>query len=267
MEKRTYFLGGNTAEGFVSCYDEFCSADKENFLWVIKGGPGCGKSSFMRKIANHAEAIGLDVEYVLCSGDPDSLDGVYIPALSLGYVDGTAPHIIEPKYPAVSGLYLDLGQFYDTEALHADASRIKTIHFDYKRCYADAYKLLAAKDLKVQNKANLFKRKQFISAITCKGVVHLKCNPMTDTELQEYTATPAEHTAILHPLWPQQIIGVVIDGTAYTAQWEMPDCSDAIALLREAKMLHDELEKIYNPNVDFDNVYKLADKHAEKYLK
>ena len=40
-----------------------------------------------------AEKKGLEVEYILCSGDPDSLDGVYIPALRLGYADGTAPHL------------------------------------------------------------------------------------------------------------------------------------------------------------------------------
>ena len=37
----------------------------------------------------------MDVEYVLGSGDPDSVDGVYIPAWHTGYVDGTAPHVIE----------------------------------------------------------------------------------------------------------------------------------------------------------------------------
>lgn len=50
----------------------------------------------MRHIGEAAEKEGLEVEYILCSGDPDSLDGVYIPALRLGYADGTAPHILDP---------------------------------------------------------------------------------------------------------------------------------------------------------------------------
>ncbi|MCQ2420706.1 MAG: hypothetical protein MJ118_06190, partial [Clostridia bacterium] len=77
---KTCFLGANTAKGFYSLYDSFCSGP-DDFLWVLKGGPGCGKSSFMRKIGKAAEDAGLDVEYVICSGDPDSLDGIYIPQL------------------------------------------------------------------------------------------------------------------------------------------------------------------------------------------
>lgn len=83
MAVTRYFLGGNTASGFVSFYGQFCRGP-EDFLWVIKGGPGCGKSSFMKTIGKAAENAGLDVEYVLCSGDPDSVDGVYLPALHTG---------------------------------------------------------------------------------------------------------------------------------------------------------------------------------------
>ena len=35
----------------------------------------------------------------------------------------------------------------------------------------------------------------------------------------------------------------------------------AYAALAEAKRLHDELEAIYNPHVDFDGVYALARQH------
>lgn len=99
MAVTRYFLGGNTASGFVSFYGQFCRGP-EDFLWVIKGGPGCGKSSFMKTIGKAAENAGLDVEYVLCSGDPDSVDGVYLPALHTGYADGTAPHVLEAVTPA-----------------------------------------------------------------------------------------------------------------------------------------------------------------------
>ena len=84
MAVRRYFLGANTGKGFVSLYDEFCKPESGNFLYVIKGGPGCGKSSFMKKIGKAAEDAELDVEYVICSGDPDSLDGVLIPAWHVG---------------------------------------------------------------------------------------------------------------------------------------------------------------------------------------
>ena len=92
----TFFLGANSESGFYSLYDQFCAAPSDT-LHIIKSGPGTGKSTFMRRIGRAAEERGFDVEYILCSGDPDSLDGVYIPVLHTGWVDGTAPHIIEPK--------------------------------------------------------------------------------------------------------------------------------------------------------------------------
>ena len=126
MAVTRYFLGGNTARGFVSFYDGFCRGP-EDFLWVIKGGPGCGKSSFMKTIGRAAEDAGLDTEYVLCSGDPDSVDGVYIPAWHTGYADGTAPHVIEAVTPGAAGLYLDLGQFYDRIALQKERRAIEAL--------------------------------------------------------------------------------------------------------------------------------------------
>ena len=42
-----------------------------------------------------AEEAGLKTEYILCSGDPDSLDGLILPGKAVAIVDGTAPHIQE----------------------------------------------------------------------------------------------------------------------------------------------------------------------------
>lgn len=89
---RRSFLGANSRKGFYSLYEELASPEAGDFLWVIKGGPGCGKSTFMKRIGKAAEAAGERVEYIHCSGDPDSLDGVWLPDRKLGYVDGTAPH-------------------------------------------------------------------------------------------------------------------------------------------------------------------------------
>ena len=55
MAVTRYFLGGNTASGFVSFYGQFCRGP-EHFLWVIKGGPGCGKSTLMKCILGEMEA-------------------------------------------------------------------------------------------------------------------------------------------------------------------------------------------------------------------
>ena len=88
----SYFLGSNSYKGFWSLYDEFVNLPEIRRLYIIKGGPGCGKSTFMKTIADAVKEAGYDVERILCSADPDSLDGIYIPALHIAYVDGTAPH-------------------------------------------------------------------------------------------------------------------------------------------------------------------------------
>lgn len=134
-----YFLGANSARGFYSLYDGFTRSEEGDFLYVIKGGPGCGKSSFMRKIAQAATSAGLDAEYALCSGDPDSVDGVYLPALRTAYVDGTAPHVVEAALVGADSVYLDLSRFYDVSALKPRASELKALHAENKACYARAY--------------------------------------------------------------------------------------------------------------------------------
>ena len=95
-----YFLGANSPQGFYSLYDQLLSPETANAIYIIKGGPGCGKSTLMRQVAAQAAQAGETAEYILCSGDPDSLDGVVLPRLKAALVDGTAPHVIEPKYPA-----------------------------------------------------------------------------------------------------------------------------------------------------------------------
>ena len=60
-----YFLAANSCEGFISCFAESYSANDNWRVYIIKGGPGTGKSSFMRYLASVAEE--RKAEYELCS--------------------------------------------------------------------------------------------------------------------------------------------------------------------------------------------------------
>ena len=113
-------------------------------LMVLKGGPGVGKNTFMREIGRAMEAAGTPVEYLWCSGDPDSLDGVVVPEIRCAVVDGTAPHVIEPKYPAAVDRYVDLGRFYDLTAAKAAAEEVRARTREYQAAYARAYHCLRA---------------------------------------------------------------------------------------------------------------------------
>lgn len=108
-----YFLGANSPGGFYSLYHELLPTEQAKAIYILKGGAGCGKSSLMRRVPGHAEAVGLDTVSILCSGDPDSLDALILPQRGIAIVDGTAPHIVEPHYPGVVESYVDLGSCYD----------------------------------------------------------------------------------------------------------------------------------------------------------
>ena len=91
-----YFLGANSPSGFYSLYSELLPPETARAIYILKGGPGCGKSTLMRKIGARMEQEGLETEYILCSGDPDSLDALILPQLRTAIVDGTAPHVVVP---------------------------------------------------------------------------------------------------------------------------------------------------------------------------
>ncbi|MEY8386474.1 hypothetical protein AALC17_04130 [Oscillospiraceae bacterium 38-13] len=139
-----FFVGANSGEGFRNLFSEMVDIEDTYDFMVLKGGPGVGKNTFMREIGRCAEEAGLAVEYLWCSGDPDSLDGVVIPELRCAVADGTSPHVIEPQYPAAVDRYVDLGRFYDLTAAKAAAQDVKTRTHSYKAAYARAYHNLKA---------------------------------------------------------------------------------------------------------------------------
>lgn len=138
-----YFLGANSAGGFFSHYDQLMPQNG-TLTRILKGGPGCGKSTLMKKVAARAEQLGLRAERILCSSDPDSLDGVRIPQVGYAVVDGTAPHVVEPKLCACGQMYLDLGSGYHLEALTPCRSALEGIQKAGQACYPKATACLKA---------------------------------------------------------------------------------------------------------------------------
>ena len=94
--KVRYYLGANAPGGFYSLYDQLLAPREAEEVLILKGGAGCGKSTLMRHVAAQAEARGIPVEYIPCSGDPDSLDAILLPDRRAAIVDGTAPHGTAP---------------------------------------------------------------------------------------------------------------------------------------------------------------------------
>lgn len=143
MEK-SYFAAANTERGFVSLFGEIFNVKKLSHFYIIKGGPGTGKSTFMKKLALEAKARGLDTELYYCSADTRSLDGVKIPSLGVAVADGTPPHTLEPRFPGACDSIIDLGEFFNKEKLKYDREEIISLTERCSSHYAAAKRFLAA---------------------------------------------------------------------------------------------------------------------------
>ena len=139
-----FFVGANSGEGFQNLFSRLVDLEDTYDFMVLKGGPGVGKNTFMRELGRTMEQAGAAVEYLWCSGDPDSLDGVVFPEIRCAVADGTSPHVIEPQYPAAVDRYVDLGRFYDLPAAKASAAEVKAHTRAYKAAYVRAYHCLKA---------------------------------------------------------------------------------------------------------------------------
>ena len=140
-----YFAASNSAHGFCSYYPACFDTARVQHIFAIKGGPGTGKSRFMRDVAESASGAGYACEYIYCSSDPDSLDGVI---LSKGekctaLLDATAPHVYEPSHPGVREEIVNLGAFWNSAALAGHAERIGTLNTQKSEAYSRAYRYLA----------------------------------------------------------------------------------------------------------------------------
>ena len=195
-----FFLAANSGEGFVSYFAE-SYVPGEYRAYIIKGGPGTGKSSFMKFMAAKAIDKGYSVVLCPCSSDPDSLDGVIIEDTKTVFLDGTAPHVVEPRLPGACENIIDLGRFWDSDKLYESRFEIseaatlnsrlhktaaaylsaagEVIYDNYKisKCFTDRnaalkYALkLCKKHLpeKAQKESREFVR--FIGGVTPKGVM------------------------------------------------------------------------------------------------
>ncbi len=142
MARISYFLGANTPGGFYSLMDKLLDPAKARAIYILKGGPGCGKSTLMKRLGQWGEERGHTPEYIYCSGDPDSLDGVIFPDLAVAIADGTAPHVIEPKYPAAVECYVNLGECYDRQELAFHKGEVMDLMAAYQAQYRRAYRCL-----------------------------------------------------------------------------------------------------------------------------
>lgn len=148
IKERHLFPGGNTSKGFYSFYSYILKQEDANRIVCLKGGPGTGKSSLMKKIANHFKEKGYSIEYHHCSSDADSLDGIVIKELKIAMLDGTSPHVVDPITPGAIDETVNLGVALDSKILEEIKEDIMKVQKNVSNNFKRAYMFLAsAKDI------------------------------------------------------------------------------------------------------------------------
>lgn len=337
-----FFLAANSRSGFCSLYEGF-PENEGVFLHIIKGGPGTGKSGFMRRIAATAGERGMDTEQIICSGDPDSLDALYVPELGQAWIDGTAPHVREPRAFAVDADYVNLGRFCRTPLNTRDSESAAELNAAYRKVYAGAYRLLSAagetanaydpawsermpeddrelvrrivdRMVEGRTESGPALRRRFLSANSCRGRLRLKstveklckqiyviddadrgANALLKTALQEAQEKGMSVILCPDPLEPDRAEAVLLPGCSaaiVAGDWGFAGAeklktaaadsfsrtselsegqriterllSAAYGKLAQAKALHDALESVYRPYMDFAALTEYTDSVIEK---
>ncbi len=160
-EANRYFLGSNSKYGFRSIFREILDSDEGNRLYIIKGGPGSGKSTLMKRVAEKFLADGDEVEIFPCSSDPDSLDGVLSKTKGVAMCDGTAPHIMDAAYPGAFETVINTGDGFDIKRLSKFKKAIKDINAEIAGCHARATEYIKAAALLREQSFNT--AKEFIN--------------------------------------------------------------------------------------------------------
>lgn len=127
LNRTSAFLGANTPKGFVSFFDELYNPYKTANAYIIKGGPGTGKSTFMKKIGTALHLKGISAEWIHCASDPKSLDALLAPEIDFSIADGTSPHVLEPRFPGCAENIINLGSFWDEKKLKKQGEKIRSL--------------------------------------------------------------------------------------------------------------------------------------------
>lgn len=250
-----YFLGNNSGYGFWNDYDaELKGKDR---VALLKGGPGTGKSTLMKKIAEYAKKAGHDIELWYCSGDPNSLDGVYIKDTNRAVVDATAPHASGVDIPVVKDRIFDLAQSLKPYKLRGVREDIEKLMNCKKQCFMRAYQHLKsalchlynqfeierqgveedkirayassiARDLKPSASVNreLFSRaicpsgeSEYFDHLRGKRVIFVSgCAYAKKVFFEEISKLRKGLTLLLSPLDPKTLEGIICDDVAYVQE-------------------------------------------------
>ena len=245
-----FFLGTNSPIGFVSRFDQITNARTLDKVYVLKGGPGSGKSTLMKKVAEAAMPYTEELEYIHCASDVDSLDAVIVPGLGSAIADGTPPHPIEPKYPGVFEQIIASGDCWDVKKLSTERDRVIELSDNISGLHKQAGRYLAAASALVGDNAR--------TAAQCTDMekVRMTAERIASRTFKNQHRKGTERVRFLST--------VTNKGYRRAAAQMMDHAADAVA---EAKALHDILETYYVAATDYKKLDTMTKRVISSFIK
>ncbi len=252
---RKMFPGSNSAYGFYSFYDQIIEDDALR-IFVIKGGPGVGKSTFMQNISRELIKRGRDVEFHCCSADSASLDGIVFPQLQIACIDGTTPHMVDPKNPGAVDEIIHMGEFWDEAGMIARREDILRLNGEHARLYRRAYRYLAAAKLFLDEVEDYYRENRCLDAAgldrTALGMiseifgdkVNKSSTKRRERHLFATAITPDGPVSFLDKLLPPGFQRYIISGDDGTGKNEL------IARIKDAAVMRNFFVEVYHCALD-----------------
>ncbi|MBO7289789.1 MAG: hypothetical protein J6V03_07375 [Clostridia bacterium] len=115
----------------------------------IKGRPGTGKSTILKKFKEYAKKKGYNTETYYCSLDTKSLDMVIVREIGLAFFDSTSPHEMMPVYDSdtVFNVY-EIGKKTNIDEYYSDELMIISNKYndEIKKAKECLYTMLALRE-------------------------------------------------------------------------------------------------------------------------
>ena len=272
-----FFLGATTPAGFKG-YFEPLRHEPGMQMYLIKSGPGCGKSTLMKRLAQAAEQQGQPIEKIHCASDPDSLDGVVFLQKHAAILDATAPHVVEPDAPGADEIVVSLYHTIDAEKLAAHRDEVKALFARNAALRGRAARYIASAGSLMLDSRRAEALARGYHIITCPCAMHPE-------DQIDHLFIPALRLAFLtdnhwHPIHIPGVQAVrctrFLDRenlAGFRARLRFNEraaaelLDQAVALMAQAKSCHDELETYYRASVDFEEVERLTKETEQKILR
>lgn len=131
---RHMFAGAITPGGLVNFINKITEDCKTRY--ILKGLPGTGKSTMIRKIAEGAVDRGYQADIYHCALDPDSVDMVVIPQLRVAVLDGSIPHVEDPERPGDK--VINMLDYFNADLVQKESKRLGEVQREFHELMDEA---------------------------------------------------------------------------------------------------------------------------------